>query len=56
MTLVYLAIAILSLIGAGAIIQWVRRGEEHVTMAVVFMVLALGFLGLLMLGLMIDSL
>lgn len=55
MTLVYLAIAILSLIGAGAIIRWVRRGEEHVTMAVVFMVLALGFLGLLMLGLFVDS-
>ncbi len=55
MTLVYLAIGILSLIGAGAIIQWVRRGEEHVTMAVVFMVLALGFLGLLMLGLFVGS-
>lgn len=55
MTLIYLAIAILSFVGAGAIIAWVRRGEEHVTMAVVFMVLALGFLGLLMAGLAVDS-
>lgn len=56
MTLIYLALAILSFVGAGAIIQWVRRGEEHVTMAVVFMVLTLGFVGLLMAGLFFDSL
>ena len=56
MTLVFLALAILSFIGAGAIIGWVRGGEEHVTMAVVFMVVALGFLGLLMTGLFLDSL
>ena len=56
MTLIFLAIGILSFIGAGAIIQWTRRGDEHVTMAVVFMVLTLGFVGLLMLGLALDSL
>lgn len=54
--LFYLAIGILALVGAGAIIAWVRRGDEHVTFGVVLMVLALGFLGLTMLGWAFKSL
>jgi hypothetical protein len=56
MALIYLAIAVLALVGAGAIVVWVRRGEEHVTMAVVFMVIALGLLSLLMFGVAYNSL
>ena len=48
MALIWYGLALLSLIGAGAIIYWVRKSEEHVTIGVVFMVLALGFMGLLM--------
>jgi hypothetical protein len=55
-TLIYLALAILSFAGAGAIITWVRRGEEHVTFGVVAFVLALGFMGLLFTGIALDSL
>lgn len=56
MTLIYLALAILSFIGAGAIIAWVRRGEEHVTFGVVMFVLALGFMGLLFAGIALSTL
>ena len=48
MAIIWYGLALLSLIGAGAIIYWIRRSEEHVTIGVVVMVLALGFLGLLM--------
>jgi hypothetical protein len=48
MILIYLAIAVLSLIGAGAIIAWVRRGDEHLTFGVALMVLALAFVSLVM--------
>jgi hypothetical protein len=34
----------------------VRRGDEHVTLGVVMMVLALGFVGLMMLGFAFESL
>ncbi len=56
MSLLYLALAVLSFVGAGAIIAWVRRGEEHVTFGVVMFVLVLGFMGLLFAGLTLDSL
>ena len=55
MTLIYLALAILSFVGAGAIITWVRRGEEHVTVGVVMFVLVLGFMGLLFAGMTLAS-
>ena len=48
MALIWYGLALLSLFGAGAIIYWVRRSDEHLTVGVVMMILALGFLGLLM--------
>jgi drug/metabolite transporter superfamily protein YnfA len=56
MILIYLAIAILALVGAGAIIAWVRRGDEHLTFGVVLLVLALGFVSLAMFGWTLKSL
>lgn len=46
MALIYWGIAILSLIGAGAIVYWIRRSEhEGFTIGVVIMVAALALLG-----------
>jgi hypothetical protein len=53
--LIWYGLALLSLIGAGAIIYWVRRSEEHLTFGVVVLVLTLGFLGLLMFGVGLTS-
>lgn len=51
MALIYYGIAILSLVGAGAIVYWIRRSErEGFTVGIVVMVAALVILGVTMLG------
>jgi hypothetical protein len=50
MALLYYGIAILSLIGAGAIVYWIRKSEsEGFTVGIVVMVGALLLLGIAML-------
>lgn len=49
MALIYYGLAIMSLIGAGAVLFWARKGEERMSLSMVAMALALGILGLLML-------
>jgi hypothetical protein len=49
MALLYYGIAVLSLIGAGAVIYWIRKSDEGFTIGIVIMVGALVVLGFSML-------
>ena len=55
MALIYYGIAILSIIGAGAIVYWIRKSDEGFTIGIVIMVAALVILGLSMLVLGLFS-